>query len=881
MKAFFRLFQSDVREDVDAELQFHLEMHVRDLIAAGRSPAAAREEAERRFGEIGSIRSACLTIDTRVARRARRLEVVGDVWRDARFAWRSLRRQPGFLAAILLTLGIGVGANTAIFTVFRATLLRPLPYARPDRLVHLWETTPAAAGGRSEASYPDYLDLKTRSRSLAGLEGYDDTNVTLSGEAIPRRAQGARVTPGFFALLGVSPTIGRTFASDEAAPNAPAVVVLSAGYWRRVLGGDPAVLQRTVEINGLPHRVIGVLPAGFQFAPVGEAELWLPLDRSAEGLAQRFNHWLKPVGRLRPGVTLAAARADLSALMARLATEFPETNRGRDVLAVPLRDEVVGEIRPTVLALFGAVGLVLLIACANIASLLIARALARQRELSVRAALGAGRGRLVRQLLAESLLIAGMGGLIAAAIAPLGVRYLTGTFAGGIASQLPLLRDMHVDAVVLLYALGIALLTGIGFGLLPALHAARASSARLVHGNRVVGGGGRLRDLLVVGEIALTTGLLVAAGLLGRSLQNLLSTDLGFQPERVLTLRVALAGAPYQSDAAQQRFFESLLDRIRVLPGVTRLGAVSNLPLNGGGTNTLRVEGQPEPDPAHRLEATMRGVAGDYFQAMGVRLVSGRGFTSRDDSASAPVVVLSESLARRLVPARNALGARIRFYAFPESAWTVIGVVGDVKTGSLDADPPPTVYYSHRQAAENRMSLAIRTAGDPAALVAPTLAAVKDLDGTLPVYAVGSMETQVGESPAVFARRFPLTLITAFAAAALLLAVVGIYGVINFSVTQRTREMGVRMALGASASNLVQIVLRHGIRLAGLGIVLGTVLAFSTSRILSTLLYQVSPRDPLTYLGVVGLLGLVVVAASWLPARRAGKVDPLVAMRAE
>jgi putative ABC transport system permease protein len=876
-----RLFQSDLREDVDAELQFHLEMHIRDLIAAGCAPAVAREEAERRFGELGSVRRACLAIDTRVARRSRRLEFLGDLWRDARFAWRSLRRQPGFLAAILLTLGIGIGANSAIFTVVRATLLRPLPYAEPERLVHLWELTPTASSGRSEASHPDYLDLKSRNRSLAGLEGYDATNVTLSGEAIPRRAQGMRVTPGFFRLMGVLPAIGRSFAPEERAPNAPAVVVLSSGYWQRVLGGDPAVLQRTVAIDGRAHRVIGVLPPRFQFAPAGEAELWLPLDRSAEGLAERFNHWLNLVGRLRPGVTLAAARADLSGLMARLASEYPETNQGRGLLAVPLRDEVMGEIRPIVLALFGAVGLVLLIGCANIASLLLARALARQRELAVRVALGAGRRRLMRQLLAESLLIAGLGGLLGAALAPLGVQYLIGRLPGHFVDRLPFLREVQVDGVVLLYALGIALLTGVGFGLLPALQAARASSAELLRGDRVTGGGRRLRDALVVAELALTTGLLVAAGLLGRSLQNLLATDLGFQPERVLTFRIALAGSRYQSGAAQQLFFESLLERTRGLPGVTRAGAVSNLPLNGGGTNTFRVEGQPEPEPSQRAEATMRGVAAEYFQAMGIRLVSGRGFDSRDDSVSAPVVVLSESLARRLVPGGSALGARLRFYAFPASAWTVVGVVGDVKTGSLDAEPPPTIYYSHRQGPENRMALVIRTEGDPTALTGLIRAAVAELDATLPVYGVGAMAGQVDASPALSARRFPLTLITAFAAAALLLAIIGIYGVINYSVTQRTREMGVRMALGASASQLVRSVLRQGVQLAGLGILIGTLLAFSASRVLVSLLYGVSPGDPLTYLGVGLLLGLVTLAASWLPARRAARVDPLTALRAE
>jgi putative ABC transport system permease protein len=880
-RRILRFWQSDVREDVDAELQFHLEMRTRDLIAGGLAPGDARAEAERRFGEVGTVRRDCVGIDTRVTRRARRREFLGDAMRDVRFAWRSLRRQPGFLAAILLTLGIGIGASTAIFTVFRATLLRPLPYHEPERLLSLWETSPALAGGRSEASYPDFLDLSAANRSLSGLEGYDVANVTVSQAGAPRRAQAARITPGFFALLGVSPVTGRFFLPEENVPNGPAVVVVSEATWRRDLGADPSGLLRTLDIDGRPHRIVGVVPARFQFSPAGEPELWLPLDRSAQVRAERFNHWLRPIGRLQPGISIESARADLSALMARLAAQYPETNKGRDVLAIPLREEVVGDIRPIVLALFGAVGLVLLIACANIAGLLVARALTRRREILVRVALGAGRARLVRQLLAESLLIALVGGLAGAALAPVGVWYLVGNFPDGIASHLPYLRDLRVDGIVIAFAAGIATLTGIGFGLVPALQVARSSNAELVRGERVAGGRGRLRDVLVVGEIALTLVLLVGAGLLGRSLQRLFSSDLGFRSERVLTMRVALAGPAYQTEAAQQRFFESLIGRVRGLPGVLRVGAVSNLPLNEGGTNTLRAEGQPEPDAAHRPEAVMRGVAGDYFQAMGIRLVAGRPFTARDDSASAKVVLLSESLARRLFPDGRVLGERLRFYAFPEEAWTIIGVVGDVKTGTLDAAPPPTVYYNHLQAAENRLSLAVRSTIDPGALVAPIRALVGGLDPAIPVYAIGTMDDQIAESPAVFARRYPLILIGAFAAAALLLAVVGIYGVINHTVTQRNREMGIRMALGARGSDLVRGVLGHGLRLAALGILAGTAVALAATRFLAGLLYGVTSSDPLTYAGVVVLLALVALIASWLPARRATRVDPLTVLRAD
>jgi predicted permease len=801
-----------------------------------------------------------------------------------RFALRSLTRHRGFALASLATLALGIGATTAIFTVMHAALLRPLPYREPEQLVLLWETHGEGGVATSEASYPDFLDWRASSTAFAGFEGYDEGNATVTQPDGAFRLRIARATSGFFALLGVTPALGRAFAPGEDDPGGTPVVVLTDRYWRRVFGADPAVIGRTLTLNTRAFEIIGVLPPGFQFAPAGDADLWIPIDRPAATRAQRFNHWLCVIGRLRDGVSLEAGTRELAMIMSRLAAEYPETNSGRGIHVVSLRDEVVGDARPVLLALLVAVGILLIIACANVTGLFLARALARARELAVRSAIGASRGRLVRQLVTESVVLAAGGAILGFALADVALSYVAATPPDPLVDRMPYLRDVQPDANVFLFTASLALLTAIGVGMLPAWLGSRTEAAALLAGaGRTTAGGTRhrLRDLLVAGQLALTAILLVAAALVGKSLVVLSREDAGFVPDHVLTATVYLTGPGYQDPTAQQRFFEQLLERARGLPGARQVGAVTNLPLRGGGTLTYRVEGRPEPDAAGRPSVLQRGVAGDYFQAMGIPLVAGRTFDARDDFAGTPVIVVNQSLARRLFPDGSAVGRRFRFYAFPERPWEIVGVVGDVKTGPLDAAPPPTVYYSHLQAAENELTLAIRSTTDPSTLAPGVRAIVRSMDPSLPVYAVATMNDVIARSFPAQSRRYSLLLIGAFGATALLLSVVGLYGVVALSVAQRARELGIRAALGATGSQLLGLVIRRATLLAVAGVTAGCLLALALGQVLSALLYQVRPTDPQTYVGVALLLGTIALLASAVPARRAARTNPATVLRIE
>lgn len=867
--------------EIEEELSFHLEQRTGDLIARGATPEDARHTAEREFGDVAAARSELTRIDQRAGNRQQRSAWWADLQGDLRFGIRMLARAPGFSILLILTLALAIGANTATFTVLRAALLRGLPYAEPHQLVHLWENK---GDDRSEASYPDFLDWKAQSRSFTDLAGYNQGDVVVTRTDGAEFRSSGRATSGFFDVLGVAPVLGRSFHADEDLPDGGPAVILSNAYWSNHFGGNPSVLDSTLTIDGRSLRIIGVLPASFHFAPLGEIDLWLTLGRSADTRSQRYNHWVNVIGRLKSGVTREEAESDLGPIMARLATEYPSSNQGRSAQVVSLRDEFLGTVRQVLLGLSLAMAIVLLIACSNIVSLLLARALGREQEMGIRTALGASRWRLLRQLLVENVVLIALGCVLGLAVAFAGVKLVIGALPESLLSHLPYLRSASVDRAALGYTALLAAGTALALGLGPIIHALRGDGGGLVgRGPRATASGGllRIRDGLIVAEVALTLVLLTGTALVGRSLVALLRLDLGYVPERVLAARLNLAGPRYQEQAARQQIFTSALERVRALPGVISAGAINTLPLNGGNTNTFKIEGEPELDPSSRLEAASRAVSEDYFTTLGVPLVAGRFLDRQDDSTHPTTVVLNAALAQRLFPSGSPLGRRLRFYAFPDYVFDIVGVVGDVRTGSLEEAPPPTIYFSHLQYPAPRMSLVIRSPLEPVALAGQVRSLVRGLDPGVPVYDVESLSAKVESASAVAARKVPLILLGAFAGAALLVAMVGLYGVVSFNVARRSREFGIRQALGAAPSQVRRMVLREGTLLAGLGILIGGVLSLGLNRLMQNMLFGVGPGDPVAFLSAAGLMALVTLVASDLPARRATRIEPTVALRSD
>ena len=806
---------------------------------------------------------------------------------------RAFRRSPGLALTVILTLALGIGANAAMFTIARAALLEPLPYAAPHRLVHLAVTTEGAPATRLRASYPELEEWRALRGVLVAVEGYDETNVTVAasqggtaGSLDAEMLQGARVTTGFFRMLGVRPERGRDFRRDEERPGGAPVVILSHDFWNRVFVADPRALGTQLEIDGRLHTVIGVLPARFHFAQLGKPELWFPLDFGPAARSDPAQRRLTVIGRLRDGVALERVAADVSAAARRLAVERPASNRGLTVRVLPLRDWLVGDVRPVLVLLMGAIAMILLIACANIAGLLLSHALARAPEIAIRAALGASRSHLVTQLLGESMVLTLIGGAVGLWVASLGVPALIALMPAPLLSDMPYLDDVALDHGVVAFTFGVTLLTGTAAGLAPALHASRPNLAALItQGARTAARRtrSRLGDSLVIGQVALTFILLVTAGLTTRSVVRLLAIHPGFDASHVLTMRVALPAARYGADTVQQRVFETLLSEVRGMPGVRAVGAVSNLPLSGSGTTAFSVEGRVTDlaAQAHPHEAMARTIAGDYFAALAIPIIAGRTFTPADRSDTPPVVVINQSLARALFPGGSALGQRLRFGGASGRIVEIVGIAGDVRAASLSAPPAPMIHFSHRQRAENRMSLAIRVEGDGTHIVSAVRSLVRAIDPALPVYAIASMESQVASSPAVAARRYPLVLVGAFAVAALLLAMIGIHGVIAYAVARRMREFGIRIALGARRSDILRIALGHGLSLGAWGILIGIVLALALLDAVRPLLYEVPAVDPVTWIGVASLLCGVTVMAGWLPAWRAARVDPVDSLRVE
>jgi putative ABC transport system permease protein len=801
--------------------------------------------------------------------------------RDLRFAARSFRRSPGLTLAALLALGLGVGATAAIYTVVDAVLLEPLAYPEPDELVLLIDSNPEAGFPRFSASPPNFADWREQNRSFEHLAAFSRANLALDAPGVePERLSGATVGSGFFEALAVAPLHGRIFRAEEDGPGAEAVTVLGHGLWQRRFGARPEIVGRTVTVNGEARRVVGVMPAGFAFP--SEVEIWVPLALEIDP-NQRGAHYLGVLGRLRDGVTRDAAQAEMTGITARLAEEYPDSNEGWGVNLLRVHELMVEDVRPYLRIVAWAVAAVLLIVCANVANLLLVRAARRERELAVRTALGAGRGRLARQLLTETFLLSLAGGALGLGFGLWGTRALVALNA----DEIPRAAEIGLDPSVFLFTFGMALAAGLLAGLAPVVHAARADlQGSLKEGTSAAGEGGRaraLRKALVLVEVAVAVVLLVAAGLLLRSLLRLQGISPGFEPAGVLTAQVSLPDARYPDDIARAPFYRQLRERLEALPGVEAAGAGFPLPLSGAGYFlAFGIEGREAPPPQDAPSAGIRFVTPGYLEALEIPLVDGRRITDADRAGAVEVAVVNRAMAERLWPGESPLGGRFTFGdpTAPDAEWLeIVGVVGDVRHGDLTTEPDMEVYLAMDQSPFSTATLVLRTGADPESLTSGVREAVRAVDPSLPVYRVQTLEQVAAD--ALADQRFSAVLLAVFAGLALVLASLGVYGVLSYAVSQRTRELGLRMALGAPRERVLRQVIGEGMVLVAIGVAAGTAGAFAASRLLGSLLYEVGTADPLTYAAVPALLVLVGLAAVWLPARRATRVEPVVALRTE
>ena len=877
-KLLFYIRRDQFDRELEEEMRFHLEMKARENVEAGMKPEEARYAARRQFGNQ--------TLLQEVSREMWVVRSIETLFQDLRFGVRMLLKHKGFTVVATLTLALGVGANTAIFSVVNTVLLRPLPFQEADRLMMLGAVDARKDGGLSSISYPNFVDWRAQSGSFERLAAFRVRSFALTGSDEPVRLNGVVASAELFTLLGVEPTLGRSFRTEE--DNAGAsVVIISHGLWRRRFNSDLQVIGRNITLDNRSHTIVGVAPAGFQFPMAAEpADLWTTIAYDATGddpmTAQRGLGYLRVIGRLKPEVNITRAQAEMDGIARRLERQYPDDNAHWGPRLVPWLEQLVGGVRRPLLILFGAVGCLLLIACANVANLLLARATARRREIALRAALGASRGRIIRQLLTESALLA-LAGCVGGWLLALGCLE---TLLSLIPENIPRLQEIRLDGRVFGFTLLVSLLTGVIFGLAPALQCAKMElTETLKEGGRSGEGarGARARSALMTAEVAIAFILMVGAGLLLNSFWRLLQVNPGFDPRQALTFRLSLPDSKY-SESRAVAFFEQLQARLQNLPGARSASVTFALPFSKSGIATeLNIEGRPVA-PGDRPNIDCQSVLPDYFRTMGIRLIKGRDFNARDDLNARPVAIINETLARRFFPNEDPIGKRIRpdITAGPGDPpmREIIGVVSDVRYRSLTADVPPEVYMPYPQfTISTGMWIALRTDVDPRGLIIAARTEVQALDKELPVFEVKTLDQYV--RGAVAHPRFNALLLLLFAGVALLLTAVGLYGVISYSVTQRTHEIGVRRALGAQTHDVLKLVVKQGMKLTMIGVLLGLGGALTLTRLLQTLLFGVSATDPLTFAVIVLLLIAVALVACWVPARRAAKVDPMTALRFE
>lgn len=862
IRKIFRVWfhQNQVEQELGDEMQFHLEHHIEMNIASGMTPEEARYRAVRDFGGVAQVQEAC--------RDTRRTRWIQTLWQDARYGARMLRRNPGFAAAAVATLALGIGVNGALLSIAHAVLVRPLPYYDSHRLVQIYETAPQHPESHVPVTPGDFFDLRSQLHSIRAACMFNGAfNWTGAGDAV--RLEGATVSVNFFDVAGVDPILGRRFRSEEETPGKHEVVLIGHGLWKRAFGMSPDVLGRTMILDGRSFTVIGVLPPDFYLGP---AEVFVPYAPN-QGDLERFSHFLGVVGRLAPGIPMPQAQSELNMVTARLAKQYPNTNQNWGGVLIPLQDEIAGPFRPALLILLAAVALVLLIACANVTNLMLGRGTLRTREMAIRASLGAGRARLVGQLLVE-------GAVLSLASATLGLAVAQAVRAGLVAAmpplvldRLPWMRDLSMDSSLVAASLGVAFLTVILAGLLPALASSKFDTRRFRRTHRLSGA-------LVVAEAALAALLVVGAGLALRSLGRLLEVHPGFEPQRLLAMRVSLPRHKYSQRAQIIATEHAILERMRAIPRVQSAASAYSLPLASVRFSNLGIEGHPIP--AWRLQSCeYYGASPGYFETIGAHLLRGRNLTENDGLNAPRVVVINESFAKEHFANEDPIGKRIMIWRASGDPREIVGVVRDIRQGGLDSPVRPTAYLPSMQDVQRDFAIVLRAERSPRALENTARSAVTETDRDIVTYGIMPMMDVLGASPSVALRRVPSLLVAVLAALAVLLAGVGIAGVLSAAVNRRLQEIGVRLALGASPTRVTWMVLRHSLRLVLLGLAMGLAVSLALSKLARSWVFGIAAVDGVAYASALFVLLAVAIAAAWLPARRASRIDPVVALRCD